>query len=99
MCVFSLLCTTLRPEDGRAKPKHVVTIGNKIQNQDSCVFRRTAPPAFGISFIHPYKQSGPWRDVLVTGYLTFTHEAQFRFPVPGQYQAHNAIDQFAYMNT
>jgi hypothetical protein len=35
LCVFSPLCTTLRPEDGRARPKHVVTIGNKIQNQDS----------------------------------------------------------------
>jgi hypothetical protein len=48
LCVFSPLCTTLRPEDGRARPKHVVTIGNKIQNQDSCVFRRTPPPSFDL---------------------------------------------------
>jgi hypothetical protein len=46
LCVFSPLCTTLRHEDGRARPKHVVTIGNKIQNQDRCVFRRTPPPSF-----------------------------------------------------
>jgi hypothetical protein len=46
LCVFSLLCTTLRPEDGRSRPKHVVTICNKIQNQDSCVFRPTLPPSF-----------------------------------------------------
>jgi hypothetical protein len=45
-CVFSPLYTTLQPEDGRARPKHVVTIGNKIQNQDNCVFRRTPPPSF-----------------------------------------------------
>jgi hypothetical protein len=38
----------LRPEDGRARPKHVVTIGNKIQNQDSCVFRRTPPPSLDL---------------------------------------------------
>jgi hypothetical protein len=42
------LCRTLRPEDGRARPKHVVTIGNKIQNQDSCVFRRTPTPSFDL---------------------------------------------------
>jgi hypothetical protein len=48
LCVFSPLCTTLRPEDGRARPKHVVTIGNKIQNQDSFVFRRTPPPSFDL---------------------------------------------------
>jgi hypothetical protein len=48
LCVFSPLCTTLRPEDGRARPKPVVTIGNKIQNQDSCVFRRTPPPSFDL---------------------------------------------------
>jgi hypothetical protein len=40
--------TTLHPEDDRARPKHVVTIGNKIQNQDSCVFRGTPPPSFDL---------------------------------------------------
>jgi hypothetical protein len=52
LCVFSPLCTTLRPEDGRARPKHVVTIGSKIQNQDSCVFRQTPPPSFGSRLIY-----------------------------------------------
>ena len=54
---------------------------------------------YGISFIHPYKQSGQWQDVLDTGYLAFTHEARVRFPVPEQYQAHPAIDKSAYMDT
>jgi hypothetical protein len=44
--IFRSHCRTLRPEDGRARPKHVVTIVNKIQNQDSCVFRRTPPTFF-----------------------------------------------------
>jgi hypothetical protein len=38
--------TTVRPEDGQARPKHVVTFDNKIQNHDSCVFRQTPPPSF-----------------------------------------------------
>jgi hypothetical protein len=50
LCVFSPLCTTLRPEYGRARPKRVVTIGNKIQNQDSCFFRRTPHPSFDSAF-------------------------------------------------
>ena len=40
---------------------------------------------YGISFIHPYKQSGQWQDVLDTGYLAFTQEARVRFPVPEEY--------------
>jgi hypothetical protein len=33
LCVFSPLRTTLRPEDGRARPKHEVTIGNKYKTK------------------------------------------------------------------
>jgi len=53
---------------------------------------------YGISFIHPYKQSGRWQDVLHTVYLAFTQEAGVRFPVPEEYQTHHAIDQSAYMD-
>jgi hypothetical protein len=42
------LFTTVRPEDGQARPKHVVTFDNKIQNQDSCVFRQTPLPSFDV---------------------------------------------------
>jgi hypothetical protein len=38
----------VRPEDGQARPKHVVTFDNKIQNQDSCVIRQTPPPSFDL---------------------------------------------------
>jgi hypothetical protein len=49
LCIFSPLFTTVRPEDGQARPKHVVTFDNKIQNQDSCVFRQIPPPSFDVS--------------------------------------------------
>jgi hypothetical protein len=51
LCIFSPLFTTVRPEDGQARPKHVVTFDNKIQNQDSCVFRQILPPSFDESFL------------------------------------------------
>jgi hypothetical protein len=38
----------VRPEDGQARPKHVVTFDNKVQNQDSCEFRQIPPPSFDI---------------------------------------------------
>jgi hypothetical protein len=48
LCIFSPLFTTVRPEDGQARPKHLVTFDNKIQNQDGCVFRQTPPPSFDV---------------------------------------------------
>jgi hypothetical protein len=38
----------VRPEDGQARPKHIVTFDNKIQNQDSCVFRQIPPSSFDV---------------------------------------------------
>jgi hypothetical protein len=33
LCIFSPLCTTLRPEDGRARPKHVVKSAIKYETK------------------------------------------------------------------
>jgi hypothetical protein len=65
----------VQPEDGQARPKYVVTFDNKIQNQDSCVFRQIPPPSFDAQ-----KHNGDDEPEDYTG-LDFTGiNGQYRYP-------------------